>query len=195
MRFAFRRTALAAGLALAPTAALAHVGVGVHDHAGLVAGFLHPVSGLDHVAAMVAVGLWAATLGGRAMLAVPAAFVGVLSLGAVLGVAGVALPAVEPMIAASVVVLGLFTAFAVRVPAAAAAALVGFLGLFHGYAHGAEMPEMASPALYGLGFVTATVLLHAAGLGLGLVLPRLSLVASRGLGAVVAAIGVMLVAG
>lgn len=195
MRFAFRRTALAAGLALAPTAALAHVGVGVHDHAGLAAGFLHPVSGLDHVAAMVAVGLWAATLGGRAMLAVPAAFVGVLSLGAVLGVAGVALPAVEPMIAASVVVLGLLTAFAVRVPAAAAAALVGFLGLFHGYAHGAEMPEMASPALYGLGFVTATVLLHAAGLGLGLVLPRLSLVASRGLGAVVAAIGVMLVAG
>ncbi|BBE71078.1 HupE/UreJ family protein [Oharaeibacter diazotrophicus] len=195
MRFAFRRTALAAGLALAPTAALAHVGVGAHDHAGLAAGFLHPVSGLDHVAAMVAVGLWAATLGGRAMLAVPAAFVGVLSLGAVLGVAGVALPAVEPMIAASVVVLGLLTAFAVRVPAAAAAALVGFLGLFHGYAHGAEMPEMASPALYGLGFVTATVLLHAAGLGLGLVLPRLSLVAARGLGAVVAAIGVMLVAG
>ncbi len=190
-----RRAAIGAGFTLLPSAALAHTGVGAHDHAGLAAGFLHPVTGVDHVAAMVAVGLWAAALGGRAMLAVPAAFVGVLALGAAAGVAGLPLPGVEPMIAASVVVLGLLTAFAVRVPTAAAAALVGLFAVFHGFAHGAEMPDMASPALYGLGFVTATALLHAAGLGLGVLLPRVSGLAARVAGGAVAAVGLMLIAG
>jgi urease accessory protein len=194
MRSIVRLTALAAGV-LAATGAQAHVGVEPHIHGDLIAGALHPLTGPDHIAAMVAVGLWAAALGGRAMWAVPAAFVSVLAFGAVLGVMGVALPAVEPMIAVSVIALGLLTAFAVRVPMPAAAALVGFFALFHGHAHGAEMPSMANPMLYGLGFVVATALLHGAGLGLGLVAGRTTGVLARVAGAAVAVFGVVLAAG
>lgn len=167
------RPAAVAALALTPTFAFAHPDPVPHDHAGFLAGLLHPLTGADHLAAMVAVGLWAAALGGRAIWAVPLSFVGLLLAGAVAGAAGIAIPvAIEPMIAASVVVLGLAVVFSLRVPVAAAAALVGGFALFHGQAHGLEMPTLASPLLYGLGFVLATSALHGAGIALGYGLGR-----------------------
>ncbi|RAI43113.1 urease accessory protein [Rhodoplanes roseus] len=176
-------------LLLATSAASAHVGSTPHVH-GFADGVVHPLLGLDHVAAMLAVGLWSATLGGRAMLAVPAAFVGLLIVGALLGAHAVAVPGVEPVITASVIVLGLLVALKVRLPMSPATMLVGLFGLFHGLAHGAEMPAAASPLAYGLGFVVATVLLHAAGVGAGLVLGRGALQpATRFAGASVAALG------
>ena len=152
---------------LLPTAALAHPG---HDAAGLVAGLQHPVSGLDHIAVMIAVGLWAALAGGRALWLWPATFVAVMLAGGALGMAHVALPLVEPGILASVVVLGLMVALAIELPVAAGAALVGVFALFHGYAHGAEAPETASGVTYLLGFAATTAALHAVGIGLALTL-------------------------
>ena len=146
--------------------AWAHPGLGVP--AGFASGFLHPMSGLDHVVAMVAVGLWAATLGGAAMWVLPLAFPLVMAAGAALGMAGVPVPSPEVMIALSAVVLGLLVALAVRVPVAAAAAVVALFALFHGYAHGQELPENASALAYAAGFVAATALLHATGIGAGL---------------------------
>lgn len=133
---------------------------------GFIDGLLHPLSGIDHLMAMTAVGVWAARQGGRALWALPAAFVVMLAGGAALGIAGVALPAVEALIAASVVVLGLLAVTNVRVPVAAGVALVGAFAVFHGHAHGAEMPEAAHPLLYGAGFLLATALPHAAGIAL-----------------------------
>lgn len=163
--------ALAAVTALlAATPALAHPG---HDGAvGLSHGFLHPFSGLDHVLAMVAVGLVAARVGGRATLLVPLAFLGMMAVGGALGAAGIALPFVETGIALSVVVLGAALALRPALPVAGAMALVGAFAVFHGHAHGAEMPESATGLAYGLGFIAATALLHAAGLGLGLAAGR-----------------------
>jgi urease accessory protein len=196
MSATLRRLALVAPLALLPTAALAHTGLG--DTAGFAHGFAHPLSGLDHVLAMVAVGLFAAHLGGRALWLVPAAFVGMMVLGGALGVAGLGLPLVEVGIALSVVVLGAAVALRPNLPAAAAMALVGVFALFHGHAHGAEMPETASALTYGAGFVAATVLLHAAGLGLGLALGRAPAYGGRiaqGAGAAMALAGVVLLVG
>lgn len=193
MRLPVRPAALAAGLALAPTVAAAHVSGVAHAHGGLVAGFLHPFTGVDHLAAMVAVGLWAAVLGGAALWAVPASFLAVMAGGAVLGAAGWPLPGVEVMIALSVVALGLASAARWTVPAGAAAALVGAFALFHGAAHGAEMPVAGDPLGYGVGLIAATALLHGAGLAFGLglsrvrggLLPRLA-------GDIVCAFGVLL---
>lgn len=181
------RSVAVAGLALLPSLAEAHVGF----HAdGLGAGLHHPFSGLDHLLAMVAVGFWAATLGGRARYLVPAAFVSLLTAGAIAGSNGLLLPAVETAIAASVVALGLLIAFEVRIATWAASALVGAFALFHGHAHGAEMPAMASPLAYGAGFVAATVALHAAGLGLGAI--RSGRLLSRIAGGAIAATGLAL---
>ncbi|GJD51864.1 hypothetical protein OPKNFCMD_4623 [Methylobacterium crusticola] len=157
-------------LVLVPQAAFAHAGHG--DAAGLAQGFAHPLGGADHLLAMVAVGLLAAARGGRALWAVPLAFLGMMALGGALGAAGTALPFVEAGIGLSVVAFGLAAALGAGLPLAAAAALVGFFALFHGHAHGAEMPETASGLAYGLGFLAATALLHAAGLGLGLLAGR-----------------------
>jgi urease accessory protein len=157
----------AALIALAPVAASAHPG---HDGAGVVHGFMHPLSGYDHIIAMVAVGLLAARLGGRALWLVPASFVAVMTVAGLAGSTGVALPYVETGIAASVVVLGAVALFGVAMPVAAAMGLVGFFAAFHGYAHGLEMPETASALAYGAGFVAATAMLHAVGIGLGLVI-------------------------
>lgn len=180
--------AAAAALTLAAGPAAAHT-FGA-EGAGFAAGFGHPLLGFDHLLAMVAVGLWAGQLGGRAAWLVPAAFVGALAAGAGMALAGAALPAVEPAILASVLALGLLVAFAVRLPAGVAMALVAAFALCHGHAHGAEMPAAASPLLYGLGFVLATVLLHAAGLALGRAATRLVLPAlARAAGAAVAAAG------
>jgi urease accessory protein len=150
----------------------AHTGVHTLAADGFASGFVHPFGGLDHVLAMVAVGLWAASLGGVARWAVPAAFVAIMTLGAAGATHGLALPAVEPMIALSVIALGVLIALSVRIPALAAAATVALFGLFHGCAHGIEMPAMAQPLSYGAGFAAATVALHGIGLALGALLPR-----------------------
>jgi urease accessory protein len=151
-------------VALAGPAA-AHTAGGVD---GVAAGLVHPLGGLDHLLAMIAVGLWAAQLGQRALWAVPGAFVVVMAVGGALGAAGVALPHVEPALAASVLALGLLVAFAVRLPAAAGAAIAGLFALFHGHAHGTELPAATSALLFGVGFVAATALLHGIGLAVGL---------------------------
>jgi urease accessory protein len=139
-------------------------------HPGHVAGFLHPFTGLDHLLAMVSVGLWAAQLGGRWRWAVPLAFVGSMALGGALGFAGLHLHFVEPMIAASVLVLGLAVSLRVKMKWPALV-LVGAFAVFHGVAHGAEMPPEASKLVYAVGFIAATALLHAIGV-LGGALPR-----------------------
>jgi urease accessory protein len=159
------RAAAALVATLLPTAAWAHVGVG-STH-GFVHGFVHPVTGIDHVLAMVAVGVFAANLGGRALWAVPLTFVSVMAVGGALGVAGIAVPFVETGIAFSVIVLGLAVALRWQWPVAAAMALVGVFAIFHGHAHGAEMPVDASGLEYGVGFMLATALLHVVGIGLG----------------------------
>ncbi|PZQ87244.1 MAG: urease accessory protein [Leifsonia xyli] len=164
-------TALAATVFLLPQAALAHTGVG--DTNGFAHGFMHPIGGVDHVLAMVAVGILAAQLGGRAIWLVPAAFVGMMVVGGAIGMSGVDIPLVEVGIALSVVVLGLAVALGMNIPLVAAMALVGFFAIFHGHAHGAEMPETASCLGYGVGFVIATALLHAAGVGIGLAIGRI----------------------
>jgi urease accessory protein len=179
---------LVAVAALASGPASAHT-LGAHG-AGFAAGFSHPLLSLDHLLAMVAVGLWAAQLGGRAMWQVPAAFVGALALGAVLALAGVAVPAVEPGILASLLVMGLLIAFAVRLPAAVGTALVAVFAVCHGHAHGTEMPMAATPLLYGAGFVLATTALHVLGVALGWAGARLvSPALTRAAGAAIATAG------
>ncbi|MGE0022166.1 MAG: HupE/UreJ family protein [Hyphomicrobium sp.] len=152
------------------TPAAAHVGAG--EAHGFMHGLAHPIGGLDHVLAMVAVGLLAAGLGGRAIWMVPAAFLVMMAAGGLLGMAHVALPYVELGIAASVVVLGIAVALRLPMPTATAMALVGFFAVFHGFAHGAEMPVDASAAGYAAGFILATALLHAIGVALGLAIGR-----------------------
>jgi len=162
------RTAVRAGAAvlglLVAWGAEAHP---LHDAGGWVAGFAHPFLGWDHLLAMIAVGLWAAQLGGRALWILPATFVSVMVCGALLAVAGLALPHVESGIAASLLALGLLVAFAARLPLAVGAALVGAFALFHGHAHGSELPAMTSAWAFGAGFVVATALLHLVGIGIG----------------------------
>jgi urease accessory protein len=141
---------------------MAHTGVGHTD--GFMFGFTHPLFGLDHVLAMVAVGLWAVQRGGRAVWAVPVSFVVMMALGGVLGVTGMDLPAVELGIAGSIVVFGLLILFAARLPLAVGLVLTGVFAVFHGHAHGAELAPGVSAFGYGVGFITATVLLHLAGM-------------------------------
>lgn len=157
-----------AGVFLALSASMAEAHTGVGGTAGLAHGFVHPFSGLDHILAMVAVGLFAANLGGRALWLVPASFVGMMAVGGVLGITGITVPFVEIGIALSVVVLGAAVALNWNLPVAAAMALVGFFAIFHGHAHGAEMPSDASGFSYAIGFMLATAILHAVGIGLGL---------------------------
>jgi urease accessory protein len=152
---------------------LAHAHIVAGQTSGFAHGFVHPLTGLDHIAAMVAVGLWAAQRGGRAIWVVPLTFVGVMSLSGLLGMTGVFVPFVEPGIAASVFVLGLLIAAAVRLPLVASSLIVGVFAVFHGHAHGAEMPETVSGLSYGIGFVLATGLLHCCGIGLGLLAGQL----------------------
>lgn len=152
---------LAIGLAALPTAAFAHAGVGAHD---LAHGLLHPLSGLDHILAMLAVGVLAFVLGGRALWLVPLSFVGMMAAGFVLGANGIALPQAELAIALSSVVIGGVAAVGRRLPILAAMALVGGFATFHGWAHGSEMPVQSGVLSYALGFVAATALLHAVGI-------------------------------
>ena len=147
--------------------------VEAHAHKGEAVSFLsglkHPISGLDHVVAMIAVGLWGAQLGAPAIWALPVAFPMVMAFGGMLGLLGVPLPGMEIGIAASAILLGAAVMMELRPPIALAAALVGFFAIFHGYAHGSELPAGESGLLYSLGFVMATGCLHAAGISIGLV--------------------------
>jgi urease accessory protein len=152
-------------LMLFPVLAHAHPG---HGGAGFTHGFVHPLSGLDHLLAMFAVGLWATQLGGRALWAVPAAFLGLMTLGGALGVAHVQIPFIEQGILLSVLVLGVLIAAAVRLPLALSVAVVGLFAMCHGIAHGSEMPANASGIAYGAGFIGATAILHACGVAAGL---------------------------
>lgn len=135
---------------------------------GFTSGFLHPITGLDHVVAMVAVGLWGAFLGRKAMWTLPIVFPMVMALGGALGVMAVPLPGVEIGIALSGVVLGLMVAFMVKPPLWVAGVLVGVFAIFHGHAHGTELPDAASPLTYAIGFVISTGLLHLCGIAFGL---------------------------
>ena len=157
-------------VALTPWVAFAHTGVG--DTSGFVHGFGHPISGLDHILAMVMVGVFAWQLGGRALWLVPMTFVVVMAVGGGLGIAGVSVPFVEIGIALSVVTLGAIVAFDVRAPVAVAMGLVGFFAIFHGHAHGTEIPENAGGVAYAVGFMIATTLLHLAGITAGFVIGR-----------------------
>ncbi|KTS08232.1 urease accessory protein [Methylobacterium radiotolerans] len=184
---------LPAALILLPQAALAHPGHGAAT--GAEAGFLHPLLGADHVLAMVAVGLLASLRGGRALWALPLSFLALMSVGAGLGLAGVVLPHVEIAIALSIVVFGLAAVVGLRAPVALLAALVGVFAVFHGYAHGAEMPETASGLSFGLGFLAATALLHAAGIGVGVAASRIGATrAAPAFGVGLAAAGLALLA-
>jgi urease accessory protein len=171
-RFGTRRLArpglLAAALILLAMPAFAHTGVGVLG--GFSSGFEHPIFGWDHLLAMVAVGMWGAQLGMPLIWVLPVTFPLVMAISGMLGGMGMSLPGVEVGIAASVLVLGLMLALAARPPIWVAAAVVGAFAVFHGYAHGAELPEAADPIAYGLGFVLATGLLHLTGIVIGLII-------------------------
>jgi urease accessory protein len=165
---ASERLALCGAAALAlllPAAAMAHEEAG--QAAGFLAGLLHPVSGLDHVLAMVAVGLWGAVLGPPAIWVLPVAFPLVMALGGLMALLGMQVPAVEVGIALSAIVLGVMVLAEERPPLGIAATIVAFFAIFHGHAHGRELPEGTSALLYSLGFVIATGLLHAVGIVLG----------------------------
>jgi urease accessory protein len=176
-----------AGLVLAQPA-LAHEQTGVGG--GLIRGLLHPLTGMDHLIAMVAVGIWGAQLGAPAIWVLPITFPLVMAFGGVLGVLRIPLPMPEMVIALSALVLGAAVAMRLRLPFAAAAVVVAVFAVFHGHAHGAELPSAANPLAYGLGFVVATGLLHLCGIAIGMLTrwpagERLI----QGLGAVIAALG------
>ena len=174
------------------TSASAHTGVESHIHNSFMSGFVHPLFGLDHLAAMVSVGLWSALAARRAgpgMLWGPVGFAGMLLVGALLGLQGVQLPAVEPMIAASLLVTGLLVVSRLRVPGAVAALVVGVFAVFHGVAHGYELAGSDSAWQTLAGMLTATVLLHCAGLAAGWALRHRHTWLARAAGAGVAAFG------
>jgi urease accessory protein len=176
---------------LLPGTVLAHTGVG--PAAEFAAGFEHPIGGADHVLAMVAVGLWAAQLGGRARWIVPGAFVGTMLLAGALGIVGLALPLVESGILASVLVLGVLIAASLSVPVSAGALLVAAFAVFHGHAHGVEMPPALGGLAYSAGFAAATVLLHAWGVIAGVMLTALSLgTVARAAGSLIVVVGIYL---
>ncbi|WP_160006352.1 HupE/UreJ family protein [Rhizobium sp. 18055] len=162
--------AAVAAIVLAPSLAFAHTGVG--ETVGFVHGFSHPLSGLDHILAMVMVGVLAWQIGGRAVWIVPTTFVAVMAVGGALGMMGIAIPFVEAGIALSVIVLGAVIALGIRAPVAIAAGMVGLFAIFHGHAHGSEMPAAAGGIAYAAGFMIATAVLHIAGLALGFVIAK-----------------------
>lgn len=145
---------------------MAHTGAGMAS--GLMEGFFHPITGVDHVLAMVGIGIWAVVSGGRSLWAVPLSFVIMMVFGAFLGMQGAIIPFIEEGIMASVVVIGGLIAFKIRLGAAAGSALAALFAFFHGAAHGAEMPGSIGGVEYGTGFVAATLILHAIGIALAL---------------------------
>ncbi|AJE46922.1 HupE/UreJ family protein [Celeribacter indicus] len=187
-----RHLLLAAGLASLAWPAAAHLPP--ETHGSFLAGASHPLFGLDHVLAMVAVGVWALQIGGRALWAVPAAFVGAMTLGYVGAGFGLPLPFVEPMILASCIVLGMLVTFALRPALGGGIAIAALFGLFHGHAHGAELGA-ATAFSFGLGFILVTALLHAAGVALASGVARAHPSAPRIIGAGSTLLGLSLVFG
>jgi urease accessory protein len=176
-------------LVLTAIPAFAHTG---NLSGGFLGGFAHPLFGPDHVAAMVAVGLWGAFLGPPPMFVLPIVFPLVMAVGGVLGITGIPLPGAEVAIAASAIVLGLMVASAARPPLWVAAIIVGAFAIFHGYAHGAELPAGTDAAAYSIGFVTATGLLHLAGILFGLTVRwPAGQMGVRGTGAAIACAGLL----
>lgn len=181
-------------ISLMSTPALAHTGG--HVGTGFLSGMAHPILGLDHLLAMVAVGIWAATNGGRSVWLVPATFVGVMALSAILGATGLQIPFVEFGIALSVVILGMLVATGTRMVLGLGMAVVALFAVFHGYAHGAELPAGASIATYMAGFTLSTAALHGFGVGLVMLLTRVAQGRSiRFVGAATAVAGAAIVAG
>ena len=173
-------------IAAAPVAA--HTGTGLAG--GFQSGFLHPLSGFDHLLAMVSVGLWGAFLGRPLIVALPVIFPTVMAIGGIMGIAGVSLPPVEIGIAISVIVLGAMVAGKVRAPVWVASLIVAVFAIFHGYAHGKELPSAADPVGYSAGFVLATGMLHVVGIGIGLIADRPGgAMVVRGLGGLVVIAG------
>ncbi len=192
-----RRLSLSAAiLFMASAPAFAHLNP--EEHGSFMAGFSHPLFGMDHILVMVAVGLWAAQLsqGGRksALWIVPAAFVAAMGTGFAFALTGIELPFVEPAILASVIALGLLVTIAVRLPTAACAAIVAVFAIFHGHAHGGELGS-AGALQFGIGFVMATALLHLAGIVAGLGISRFSPYVARILGGITALLGLSLAFG
>lgn len=174
-----------------PAIAFAHTGVGATT--GFMHGFLHPIGGVDHLLAMVAVGVWASQIGGRALWAVPGTFAGVMVVGGVLGVTGIPVPFVEEGILVSLLILGVLIAGFFKLPLVYSSLIVGVFAIFHGHAHGAEMPASISGASYAVGFVSATAMLHLAGIGLGILTQKTNLqIITRCAGGVIALSGIYL---
>jgi urease accessory protein len=194
----FRKAAFSLALALS-TAVLAypsfaHTGVGYGG--GFLSGFTHPILGWDHVAAMVAVGLWGAFLGSPAIWILPVVFPLVMALGAVIGILGIPVPAIETGIAMSAVVLGLMIVFTVKPPIWVSALIVGAFAVFHGYAHGTELPDTANAFAFAVGFVLATGVLHLIGIAFGLMARWPSgRMAVRGAGGLISLAGVAFLTG
>ena len=186
-----RKSLYALALFLTPALAFAHPG---HGDSGLMAGLAHPVFGLDHLLAMLAVGLWAAQQSGAARWVLPLTFVGTMLLGGLLGFNGLEIPLMETGIAASVLAFGLLVAVAARLPMIVSVILTALFALTHGVAHGLELPELASPLGYAAGFVVATATLHAIGYALVRFLPRAAAPLVRIAGAASAGAGVWLLA-
>jgi urease accessory protein len=167
----------------------AHTGEGAVG--GLLSGLSHPLFGFDHLLAMLAVGIWGAQMGGRLVWTLPVAFPLVMAVGGLLGMAGFTIPHVETGIALSVLALGLVIALALRPTEAIALLLIGVFAIFHGYAHGVELPAAVDPAAYAVGFVIATGLIHVLGIGIGLSVGKaFAGRLSRGIGSLIAAAGV-----
>lgn len=194
-----RRAVLPSFFALLAATSVAQAHVGLGDASGFHHGFMHPMSGIDHILAMILVGLFAVHLGGRAVWLAPLAFLAMMAVAGALGMAGAPLPHAEIGIALSVIVLGIMVASRANPPAVVAMGLVGFFAIFHGHAHGAEMPLAASGLEYGAGFVVATAMLHAIGIGLGAAAAGLGQAVGRRIveaaGAAMASVGVAILAG
>ncbi|WP_277372954.1 HupE/UreJ family protein [Pseudomonas sp. AA-38] len=186
-----RKTLSAIALFCTPALAFAHPG---HGESGLLSGLAHPVFGLDHLLAMLAVGLWAAQQNGAARWALPLTFVGTMLIGGLLGFSGVEIPLMETGIAGSVLAFGLLVAVAARLPMILSIALTALFALTHGVAHGLELPDLASPLGYAAGFVIATAALHAFGYALVRFLPQAAAPLVRIAGAASALTGVWLLA-
>ncbi|MDE8601995.1 HupE/UreJ family protein [Marinomonas sp. RSW2] len=191
MRSHTLKMGLVALFATIPALALAHPG---HEHTtSFMSGFMHPMGGLDHLLAMLAIGLWAASLGGRALWAIPTAFVGTMLVGGGLAVAGVQVPFIEQGIILSVILMGALLVGAARFPVAICAGIAGLFAVFHGAAHGLEMPLNANGAEYALGFAAATALLHLVGIGFGAVIARFQApIITRVTGSLIAIAGLFL---
>lgn len=192
MQYSMKKIAFTSALAVSSGVALAHPG---HEQASsFLSGFMHPIGGLDHLLAMVAIGLWAASLGGRALWAVPAAFVAMMLVGGGAAMTGLSVPFVESGILLSVIVLGILVLGARRLPIAMCAAIAGGFAVFHGVAHGMEMPMNASGAQYALGFALATAALHGAGVAFGQWMARIGTpLVTRASGSAIALAGMLLV--